>query len=64
MQKGAKLLTNCLKKEIEFLPPDIEFLGQKIEFLDFLANRVFAQTPKKKPVMADEQMDDLIDEKF
>jgi len=29
---------------------EIEFFGGKIELLDLLANRVFAQTPKKKPV--------------
>ena len=34
--------------KIEFLRSEIEFFGWKIEFLDFLANRVFAQTPKKK----------------
>jgi len=43
VQKGP----NCRK-----IDRKIEFLLSKIEFLDFLANRVFAQTPKKKPAVA------------
>jgi len=58
VQKGQVL--DKLFKKIEFLHSEIEFFGGKIEFLDFWANPVFAQTPKKKPALQQKYSHDSV----